>query len=502
MSGSINFHYYDQTNRVPGVYAEVDPSKANTGQQNLRSLVIGQCNLSNASNPITPDQYGIPEISTGVQDAKGKYGIGSMLALMVEAYRKADNFGELWELPLADADGSTSATANIGVTGTALQNGTVQFYIAGVNVPIPVTAGDTGAVVLGNLYSALSSDIYPDLPITAAAPVNGNLALTAVAPGQWGNEIDVRVNYYGPTNGEVTPPGLTITTQMLAGGATNPSLVGALSNLSDQTFDFIVCPYTDVTSLNAVRDFLNDQSGRWSWQVMLYGGAFAAYRGSLGTLAAFGTGRNDQHMSIMGFNNSPTPAWIWAADYAANVAVSVRADPAQPLQTVGLPSCLPPPVPDRFTISERNTLLYDGISTFRVDAGGMVRIERGITTYQKNPNGALDDSYLDVETMFTLQYLIRDMADYLATQFQRKKLVADGSIIPAGSNMVTAQLVKVSAIARYRQQCDAGYAQTPELFASTIVAQNAGNGLVKLMVPFNLANQLRQIAMLVQFQKT
>ena len=82
----------------------------------------------------------------------------------------------------------------------------------------------------------------------------------------------------------------------MAGGTANPDITGGLANLADQTFDFIVSPYTDTANLNAIEVFLNDANGRWSWEQMLYGGCFSAYRGTLGELTAFGTARNDQHM--------------------------------------------------------------------------------------------------------------------------------------------------------------------------------------------------------------
>ena len=44
--------------------------------------------------------------------------------------------------------------------------------------------------------------------------------------------------------------------------------------------------------------------------------------------------------------------------------------------------------------------------------------------------------------------------------------------------------------------------QNSAIFAKNVVAENAGNGLVKVMAPVDLVNQLRQIAMLLQFRKS
>lgn len=42
----------------------------------------------------------------------------------------------------------------------------------------------------------------------------------------------------------------------MAGGAGAPELADGLANLQDRTFDFIINPYTDTASLDAIKDFL------------------------------------------------------------------------------------------------------------------------------------------------------------------------------------------------------------------------------------------------------
>ena len=165
---------------------------------------------------------------------------------------------------------------------------------------------------------------------------------------------------------------------------------------------------------------------------MIYGGAFSAFRGTLGACTAFGTARNDQQMSLMAFNGSPDPVWIWATEYCAASAASLRVDPGLPLQYITT-TLQAPPVASQWTLGERNTLLYDGMSTTRVSDANTVVIERGRTTYQKNAAGAIDSSYLDVETMYGLMFVARDLSNYLLTRYARKKLVSDQTPIPGRS---------------------------------------------------------------------
>lgn len=494
---NINFSVYPTTNRVPGVFAEVDNSKANSGQVNQRALIFGQMLSSGTAGTAAAN---IPVISTGVGAGQALYGHGSMLALEIAKYRGTDDFGELWVVPLSDDGTAVAATGTITPAGPATGPGTLFLYIAGQRVTVGINTADTAIIMGASIAAAIAA--APDLPVSAlASGTTGVVTLTAKNKCLSTNDIDLRVNYLGTAGGEALPSGVTLTFSAMTGGTVNPSLTAALANLAgDQTFDFIICPYNDTATLNALQTFLNDLTGRWSWTQELFGGFFFAFRGTLGAQTTFGTGRNDQHASCIGFFDSPTPHWLWAPAYGAACAVSLRADPAQPLQTLVL-DVAAPPLPSRFDIGERNTLLYDGISTFVVDDSNTVRIDRAITTFQKNASGAPDDSYLDVETMYTLQFAIRDMRIYLQSQFPRMKLVSDGTKIPFGSNMVTSKTVLASAIARYRQQCTNGLMQNPDQFAQQAQSQNAGGGRVNLLLPFQLANQLRQIAMLVQFTK-
>jgi phage tail sheath gpL-like len=294
---------------------------------------------------------------------------------------------------------------------------------------------------------------------------------------------------------------VTLTITPMAGGTANPDFSTALGNLSSQAMDFICLPYNDTASLDQMKDFLADDVGRWSWEQMVYGGAFSAFRGTLGECTAFGLGRNDQHMSVVAYNGSPDPVWIWATEACAASAASLRVDPGLPLQYINT-TLQAPPIPARWSLGERNTLLYDGMSTFRVGDDGTVIVERMATTYQHNAAGAADNSYLDVETMYGLMFVARQMSDYLLTRYARKKLVSDQTPILYGSNCVNAPMIKASVIVDYRALEQQGYVQNSATFARTVAVENAGNGLVKILAPVDLVNQLRQIAILLQFRKS
>jgi phage tail sheath gpL-like len=317
------------------------------------------------------------------------------------------------------------------------------------------------------------------------------------------------LSYLGTAGGQGTfgspnVPGVGAAIVAFANGSIDPTIATALANLPSTTYDFIYCPYNDTTSLNAMQAFLGDAAGRWNWSEELFGHAFTAKGGTLSTRTTWSTARNDQHMTAIGASGSPTPDWGWAVDMTAVHAVSIRADPSLPVGGLGggyaLNVLAPLPI-NRDTFSAEQTLLSDGMSTYTVDAAGVVRVHRSITTYQFNAGGAPDNSYLDTEVPFQLMAYIRAVRSLIQSQFNQVKLVADGSRIPVGSAMVTAQTILMSVVALYRVQANQGLVQSPDTFAANAVAQNAGSGVVKMLLPVALANQLYVVALDVQFTK-
>lgn len=490
---TVPFKVIPSNLRLPGAYFELDNSQANTSQQTQRALIIGQILSTGIATP------NVPIISGGVGDAQLQGGAGSMLHLMTQTYRLNDAFGEVWYLPLADAGGAVAATGSIAFTASPTAAGTISLYIAGTLIAIPVTVSQTTASIATAVAAAINAS-PTILPVTATATTS-TVTITARNAGVAGNDIDIRMNYQGTKNGEVTPAGLTYTITAMANGATNPTLTTALGNLGNKTFDFIVNPYTDTTSLNAVQQLLSDQSGRWSFNEQLYGHSFGALRGTFGSLTTAGIARNNQHETLMGFYDSPTPNWLWASALAAQTAVSVRADPGVPLQYLTLQGVLAPPVASQFLPSQRETLLFDGISTFLV-VSGAVEIEYAITTYQMNASGVTDNSYLNVETMFQLMLEIRTLQSMLLSKFARCKLASNNTRPSANSGLVTPNVIAAEIVAQYSERADLGFVQNPQQFAQQLVVQqNATNpDRVDILWPGTLVGQLRTMGTLVQFR--
>lgn len=493
---TIPFQQIPSNLRVPFFFAEVNNQNANTATQNQRALLIGPMITSGTgAGTATPGQ---PLISQGPSDAIAKCGAGSILAIMTQAYRNNDSFGELWYLPLADDPTGVVATGTIAFTAAATATGVIYLYIAGQRVTVTVTSSMTTAQIAAAVAAAINA--VNTLPVTATVTTS-TVTLTSKNKCLAANDIDIRMNYGGVRAGESTPAGLTFTITAMSGGAVNATLTTALANLADMPFDFIACAYTDSTSMTALTTFLNFTTGRWSWQEMIYGHVFCAVRGTYGSLTTLGPTLNDPNSSVMGFYDSPTTSWEWAAAYTAAVAVSIRANPGVPMQTVALTGILAPPIASRFILSERNSLLFDGISTFTVDTAGVVHLDGTITTYQTNSFGQPDNSYLQVNTMYLIMAVIRSLQTMVTSKYSRMALAANGTLFAPGAPIVTPNDIRADLIANYGELEYDGLVQDSQAFAQgLVVQQNTGNpNRVDIGYDPTLINQLNILALLLQF---
>lgn len=476
--------------RVPLFYAEFDNSQATNGLAQKRALIIGQPTTSASGLAFVGD----------AEAASALYGQGSMLARMIRAFRANDAFGELWALPVADAGAGVAATGTMTITGPATGAGTLSTYVGGRRVPVAVSSGDSATVVAGAVVAAVNADTR--LPVTAGN-VAGVVTFTARNKGTLGNSIDLRVNLLGSQGGEVLPAGIGVTFVAMASGATDPDLGTLATALGDEEFEIIVAPWTGTTELNALRDLMNDTSGRWSWSRQIYGHVFAARKGADSALISFGQARNDQHMTVVGYEaTNPTNPAEMAAAFAAQVFVSISADPARPLQTLQLSGVFATPTGSRFTKSVQQTLLTNGVATLMYDGAGTVRIQRCATTYRVNAWGQPDISYLDAETLFTLAEVIRRLRGRITQKFPRHKLANDGTRFGAGQPIVTPKIIKAELVAQYAEMEAAGLVEDADGFAAaTIVERNANDpSRVDVLYAPNLVNGLRIFAVLAQFR--
>lgn len=459
---TISFDAIPNTLRVPFVYVEISNENAVQGAviQPYKLLIMGQRLTAGTVAKHVPTRV------TSAAQGKTYFGAGSMLAHMVEKSIKANNFTETWAIALDDDPAGAAAAGSIAFTGPATSGGTLYLYIGGRRMTVGVNSADTASAIATAVSAAINANT--DLPVTAS-PTTGTVALTARHKGAAGNKINVRLNY---NTGEANPAGVTATVTALTGGTSNPDVAAAIAALGDVQYNVFAFPYTDAVSLTAIETEL---ASRWGPMRQIEGMAFTADNGNHSTLGVLGDGRNSPHTSIMGAFGVPNSPWEVAASVAGTVAYYGNIDPARQFKTLPLIDILPPALADRFTVEERNLLLYDGISTFNIDAGGVVRLERVITTYKTSPSGADDPSYLDAMTPMLLGYLRYDFRNYILRKYPRHKLANDGTRYGQGQAIITPKVGKAEAIAKFRQWEDMGLVENAAQFKRDLICERNAN---------------------------
>jgi phage tail sheath gpL-like len=497
---SIAFNNIPNTIRTPGVFAEVDPSRALKGlvANPHKALILGQ-KLSGGAGVINT-LYAI----TSEIVADGYFGVGSILSRMAKTFKKNNPNTELYAIALDSVAGTVASGAihfsvalshNAGVVSTADEY--IHLMINGTSIDQALTSGWS----VGQINSALKAVIngLSTLPVTATTAGTSALVLQARNSGTLGNYIDIRFNYYA---GQSNPTCFqnSITLSAMEGGATDPVLSDAWAVIENDQFQYIINPYMDSSNLGLLETEL---ARRFKPLIDQQGQGFGAVRAALGSCTTLGNARNSPHNCIMGAYNSPASPEEWSAAFGAVAAQYLNNDPGRPLQFLPLLGILAPIGTDRFSRDERDTILYDGIATWICDSAGNVMIERAITTYQKNVLGTIDPTYLDVETMATIaeiryQYKARMQSRFMVARY---KLADDSFPVQAGTYVVTPKTIKQEIIALFSLLYDQSLIENLDEFKTNIVVErdSADRNRVNVLLPPDLINQFRVLAGLIQF---
>jgi phage tail sheath gpL-like len=501
----IQFNNIPKTQRTPGVFAEIDNSRALQGlaQNPHKVLMIGQ---KIAAGTVDFDTL-VQITKDGLAD--GYFGPGAVLARMCNKFKENNPNTELWGMCIGSGIGGVAASAELdlslvrnsddGYSGAATLFMMVNGKRGG-NFDIAITSGQATTSIASTIVSTINGD--STLPFTATVsgvPASGGLIIfSAVCSGTLGNYLDIRFNY---DVGNSYPPGFSValSTVVFDGGSVDPDLDDVWTIIDDERFNYIIQPYIVAAALEKVEDELAD---RFKPLVDLQGHGFTAVRGTQASCTTLGNSRNSPHNTIIGAYDSPTSPEEWAAALGAIASFNLNNDPARPLHFLELKGIMPPPTESRFTRAERDILLYDGIATWRVDTG-KVLIERCITTYQTNALSIADPSYLDIQTLATLgeirdQFKIRMSNRFIQPRF---KLADDGFPVQPGSYVATPSSIAQEIIALFAQLRDVGLIEEVDEFAENLIVERDLTDVnrVNVLMPPDLINQFRILAGLIQF---
>ncbi len=486
----INFNQIPIDLRVPGVYIETDNTRAVGGLpvERHKILILGQKLAAGSAAAATPLMI------TNKAQGEAYFGRGSMLSAMINALKGANSYTETWAVALADVEAGLQAAGALLFGGVVTAAGTLKLYIGGQRVSVAVTAAQAMADIATAVAAAINAKT--DLPVTAAVDgvTPAKVNITCRWKGETGNEIDIRLNYF---RGDALPAGLTVAITAMTAGNTNPDIDDAFAAVGDKQYQTIINPWTDAANLLAL---YTEMARRNNALVKKEGQAFSSISGTHAAIDTIGDGLNDEFLSVMGAQGSPTPPWELAAVVGAIDAY--EPDPARPRQTLVMTGVLAPAPEAEYTLSERNIHLFDGISTYTVDDGGLCRIERLITTYQTNALGVDDVSYLDIEVMRTIAYLRYSVRTWIALKYPRHKLASDGTPIAPGQAMVTPKTIRSELIALFNLWQDAGLAEGIDQFKRDLIVERnpSDPNRVDAVIPPDVVNQFRVFAAALQFR--
>lgn len=477
--------------KVPLFYAEFDNSAANQGDvlQPYKALFIAP-KLAAGSRAVHQ-----LDLISNVNDAIAKYGAGSVLADMIEAYNPETSFIPLYAMAVADDGAGVKAKGEITVSGTPTEAGTISYRIGGRNFKVPVTLSSTPTTLAVALRALINAD---SKSVVSALAVGGTPALVEVEAknaGLFGNEISISDSHF---DGEKVPAGLTITYGAMTGGLTNPNLDAAIAAIGPTQFLLIGTPFSDAENLTKIE---TEGDRRFGPIPANDGFHIVGKKANYAALVTLGSGRNSQFTTFVAALGPSNP-WQWAANEIREIAASASNDPARPFQTLVLNNVIAPKLGTLFTIEERNNLIENGISTFFVDAGGKVNIESVVTTYKQNAFGSPDESYKYLNTLLTLSYLRFDLKATITQRYPRHKLANNGTQVAPGQAVVTPNDIKALIILKYRSWESRALVENFDLFKSLlIVERNAQNpNRVDVLLPPDLVNQLIVVASKIQFR--
>jgi len=485
---SISFNSIPSNLRVPLFYAEFDNSRAVQGLalQTYKGLIYGQ---KTAAGTATVE---VPVLVSSAAQAQTLFGVGSMLHRMFIQWFKNNTTTEVWAIPLADNGAGVAATGTLTVTGPATAAGTISLYVGGQLVQVGVSSGDAQNTIAANINAAIN--LVTTLAVTSTVATNV-VTLTAKNKGSNGNKIDLRLNYQAS---EANPSGVAVAIVAMASGATNPILTNLISAMGEIQYHIIANPYVDATSLTAMEAELLD---RWGPLRQNEGVMIAAQSDTLGNLATLGQSRNSKHSVIIGAYKFPTPPSEIAAGVAAVVALQGAIDPARPFQTLQVKGILGPNEIDRFIMSERNTLLFDGIASLNIGPGNTIQIERLITTYQLNAFNVADPSYLDLNVLLTLSYLRYSFKALMTSRYPRHKLAKDGTRFGPGQAVITPKVAKAECFSIFRQWEEKGLVEGFDQFKNDLIVEINATDVNRLDIRMSpdLINQLVILGVQIQF---
>ena len=344
-------------------------------------------------------------------------GYGSIAHAMALAALGASKYIDLNSVELDEAVGAVAAAGSGTVTGPATASGTLEAFINGVRIAAGYAKGDTESEIALALQAEMEkrSDLIVFFAVDAATPAKVNF--TARCKGGLGNQI--KIGY------RVTPnTGVGFTVVAMAGGATDPDVSTAHAAIFGERYHFIATAFNDQTSLEALRDHLDEVSGpveqRPGYGVWSMSDDYATVSSMSGVLnpRRLSNGWLYQDTDTLRQYAPFETAAAFAATCAAHVDSYGPGTPLNGEEVGGVPA---PAISNRLSRAQIENALWNGVCPLKVGPGEKVQIVRVITAYTKDGQGMDDPTLLDATKVWTMDYVREAINAMIARKYRKSK---------------------------------------------------------------------------------
>jgi len=439
-----------------------------------------------------------------VNEARAKFGAGSIAALMAQQHFDCCPELPLYVAPVADSATATAAVNTITITGPATDNGVLSVAILDVVYAVGVITGATADSIATALAAQMQKNA--DLPFVVSVATNV-VTLTAKNKGTDGNWF---TPIWNPNFGDSFPAGVAVTTNHTAGTGIidiNPALP-----VMACLWDCVGLGSEDEVAVNTLVQVI-----RQNWRCGVQGDPFKgghlfhSRTDTAGQIAAYGRDRNNPEETVVPVRTGyKYPGFVMTAAFTSRTCCTACIDPSRPMQYDNGVLCRLFDESECTTLwtSEEKKAFYDaGIANWDVANVRGVRmtslvIEEPLTTYKYDPNtGAPDGAWQRVESRYTAVKFVRDLGTWYRANYASVSLVSNGTPIPQGKRAVSPRILQASIIAWLRgtqlgftAEATPGQLERLVRVERTNTPNNCDPNRVNVLIDLDLVNQLARIA--------
>lgn len=351
--------------------------------------------------------------TTRGDDGHNLAGFGSMAGRMIKAAYLQNPIVNLSFL-LLDDTGSNFSAGSIDFT-TALAAGSMTVWIANERHQVAVAKDDTPE----STAIAMQNEIAKNTKLMVTVAVNSAnpslIDIVAKNSGTVGNLIRFRTDS-GST-------GIVPVIVNMTGGSTDPTITAAITALAQADHYYWAYPYKDSTSVNLLKDDIDDRSGIQKMRpAMMFVNENLDFNDAITLSAAVNTGRG-QNFAIEGILEYPPETISKAIS-----ALTLSASSIQNYQNTVFKGTDVPEFTDRFTPTEQQLMILGGVTPLITKNNSDLLIQIGRSMYLKDSQGNDDTSQKSINTTRTGDLVRSDVVNFIDSSYGQAKTDAADDI--------------------------------------------------------------------------